>query len=207
MDKKLARCVASLKQEANSAKCGFVPDLKPLVEDLRDLCKDLFEPRDVSVACALIFEEDNGLFGAVESLILVRDREAQKARETILDFLAEFIKQIGLRALPYAALIKVGSWFDEPYSTGSYHCEVQPMFCNAIPTARLISKLQEKSLKIFTRDDAKSVQAASLTLLMTFFELGMLKEGVPNCWVDQQIVNLLLKEFRRAKTSSTCKHT
>lgn len=67
-----------------------------------------------------------------------------------------------------------------------------------------ISDVQEKCLKYFRRDEAKSVQAAALTPLIVLLESNMALLKPVNFSVDWGICSMLMVEFRKAKTNGTC---
>lgn len=107
MDKKLGNCLASLRDAAELARGGEYTDLAPYVADLSDICGNLVSDDDISFAIANVFDEEIGVFSVVESLMPVRDRHVAKGRELCLNFLSTFVKKIGGRAHPYAAILKV----------------------------------------------------------------------------------------------------
>lgn len=67
-----------------------------------------------------------------------------------------------------------------------------------------ISDVQEKCLKYFRRDEAKSVQAAALTPLIVLLESNMALIKPVNFSVDWGLASMLMVEFRKAKTNGTC---
>eukprot|EP01018_Ginkgo_biloba_P019269 Gb_14398 [translate_table: standard] len=106
MDEKLAKYLVLLNEEAEAGRRGGSSEVVDVIADISRLTSDLVNERDVSFAVAAILDEESGVFSAVEVMLPSRDRPIQKARESCLTFLADFVNRIGNRALNYAPLIK-----------------------------------------------------------------------------------------------------
>jgi len=64
---------------------------------------------------------------------------------------------------------------------------------------------QEHCLRIFRRDDVKGVQAAALKPLTVLLEWSIShSKQPPNFSVDWGLTNVLIVEFRQAKSHGTC---
>ncbi len=79
------------------------------VSDLSDICKELVgsSEQHTSFAVAILFNEKIGVFSILECIMRIRDKSVAKAHEDCLKFVEAFVKQIGGRALPHAAFLKV----------------------------------------------------------------------------------------------------
>jgi hypothetical protein len=118
MEKKLEDCLAALRdaaEESVSSRGGGgggsydSDNLSLFVSDLSDICKQLVGSSEehTSFAVAILFDEEIGVFSILECIMRIRDKNVAKAREDCLKFVEAFVKQIGGRALPHAAFLKV----------------------------------------------------------------------------------------------------
>ncbi len=84
-------------------------NLSLFVSDLSDICKELvgFSKEHTSFAVAIMFDEEIGVFSILECIMRIHDKSVTKAREDCLKFVEAFVKQIGGRALPHVAFLKV----------------------------------------------------------------------------------------------------
>lgn len=63
---------------------------------------------------------------------------------------------------------------------------------------------QENCLLIFRRDDSKAVQAAALSPLLSLLETEITRKHITVANLDWTFGEVLLIEYRKAKTSGTC---
>jgi len=84
-------------------------NLSLFVSDLSDICKELVGSLEehTSFTVAILFDEEIGVFSILECIMRIRDKSVAKACEDCLKFVEAFVKQIGGRALPHAAFLKV----------------------------------------------------------------------------------------------------
>ncbi len=84
-------------------------NLSMFVSDLSNICKELVGSSEehTSFAVAILFDEEIGVFSILECIMRIRDKSVAKAREDYLKFVEAFVKQIGGRALPHVAFLKV----------------------------------------------------------------------------------------------------
>jgi hypothetical protein len=117
MEKKLEDCLAALRdaaEESVSSRGGGggsydSDNLSLFVSDLSDICKELVGSSEehTSFAVVILFDEEIGIFSILECIMRIRDKSVAKACEDCLKFVEAFVKQIGGRALPHAAFLKV----------------------------------------------------------------------------------------------------
>ncbi len=84
-------------------------NLSLFVSDFSDICKELIGSSEehTSFAVTILFNEEIGVFNILECIMRIRDKSVAKAREDCLKFVEAFVKQIGGRALPHVAFLKV----------------------------------------------------------------------------------------------------
>jgi hypothetical protein len=117
MEKKLEDCLAALREaveESMSSSRGGggsynSDNLSLFVSDLSDICKELVgsSKEHTSFVVAILFDEEIGVFNILECIMRIRDKSVAKAREDCLKFVEAFVKQIGGRAFPHVAFLKV----------------------------------------------------------------------------------------------------
>ncbi len=84
-------------------------NLSLFVSDFSDICKELIGSSEehTSFVVTILFNEEIGVFSILECIMRIRDKSVAKAREDCLKFVEAFVKQIGGRALPHVAFLKV----------------------------------------------------------------------------------------------------
>lgn len=151
MDQKLVRCMSSLKEEAEAARAGDLSsDLNSLIKDVFDLCKQAVSDEDVSFSIAVIFDKENGIFSVLDLIMAIKEKTVVKARESCCTFLAAFIEQIGDRALPHAAVLKVFSFvsLSRPLPYHSLHEFHLPSNCRFVLSLFVLSFLCSVTLSM-----------------------------------------------------------
>ncbi len=84
-------------------------NLSLFVSNLFDICKELVGSSEehTSFVVTIMFDEEIGIFSILECIMRIHDKSVAKACENCLKFVEAFVKQIGGRALPHAAFLKV----------------------------------------------------------------------------------------------------
>eukprot|EP00897_Mesotaenium_endlicherianum_P010382 jgi/Mesen1/9372/ME000610S08690 len=107
MEDRLAGYVQEFHEKAQSPSVSRAgEELLALIADIKYTCQELVGDDQLDFISSAVFDCDNGILSALESCVLVKEKDVQKAVEQSLQLLTDITVKVGERVEPYTGLIR-----------------------------------------------------------------------------------------------------